>query len=242
MRAFGIALVLAALSPIALASSVTATYDGMSPKAVVSLQLNGVNHTVYGGTSQFEVLSRHDANDAFSPYLAELPEVFTGYCIDFNQRIHFNSTFTWEFAQLAAAPVPGQAMGPTRAGMLSWLHDNASHGVEFQLAVWEILNEDVSVPGSLDIAGGAFRALNPNQYNADLLGKMLGDLNALDWSQLAADPGLVALTSGQTQDFMTFIDLPNPPPPGGEVPEPVTLLGGLIGCGAVGRYLRRRRA
>ncbi len=250
-KALRIASVLLLCTSASLASSVRAKFTGVVNRKAVHLKDGSSSHYVYSGKSKFKVLNKFD-DGTMSSELAAMPAVgdyFYGYCIDFSETINSGWTRTWTLAPLSSAPVPGPAMSARKIGMISFLYDSfAGIGpqAELQLAMWEVLQEDEG--NLLSILNDDFRAPRTGEYNEVIVQTWLGTLNALDdgtFFEQSYQPSenLFALINDGTQDFMIGVPLDNPGPPDDPtIPEPMTMLGGLMGCGAVARYLRRRRS
>jgi hypothetical protein len=249
-KALSIASVLLLCTSASLASSVKARFTGVVDRKAVHLKDGASSHYVYSGKSKFKVLDKID-DGSMSGELAAMPAVgehFYGYCIDFSETINSGWTRTWTLAPLSAAPVPGTPMSARQVGMISYLYDSfAPLGpqAELQLAMWEVLQEDEANP--LSILDHDFRAPRTGEYNEVAVQAWLATLNALDdgtffEQSYQPDQNLFALVHDGTQDFMIGVPLDNPGPPDDPaIPEPMTMLSGLMGCGAVARYLRRRR-
>jgi hypothetical protein len=237
-------LLTAALASSASANSVRAKYLGVSGpnRRIVSFPNVGPSGHYYSGLSTFDRVDGHADNVGLG---LELPDRFIGYCVDIEESIQNGWTRTWSIEDLGSAPNAGSnAMGATKADMLSWLWDHVdpetatAHGA-IQAAIWEIVNEDIASNG-LNIQSGQF-GVN-GLYGSDVslinawFAAMPGDA---DLAGLAEDNGHFAMVNNGTQDFMISIPVQ---PTFQPVPEPLTMISLFGATGSLGVYLRRRRA
>ena len=144
------------------------------------------------------------------------------FCTELAQQT--NNPTTFDFNDVADAPVPGGGMGEYRAGLIQSLYDNhygsafssRTESAAFQLAIWEIVHETgVEEGGSYDlnVAVGDFRVTGGNVQNeqdgfgqsaVSLANTWLSGLSSVDVTTL------VALTNEQYQDQILLIPLPAP--------------------------------
>ncbi|HHH76420.1 MAG TPA: hypothetical protein ENL03_05290 [Phycisphaerae bacterium] len=240
MRIFlSTALAAALLAASASASSIDADFNGVSPKKPVQIQNDGFETWTWAGYGNFSINSRNNDGN-HSDFLTAMNNDFGGYCIDLKQGIYRGNTGTWTLSELDSAPTPGPAMGLDRAKQLAWLFDylEGVKSAEFQLAVWEIVNED---SGTFDLANGTFRASHLSQYDSSQPVGWFAALNSLDPATLPMPENILALTSDTMQDFAVSVDFPPPPPPE-VIPEPITLLCMLAAGGSLAGYIRKRRS
>jgi MYXO-CTERM domain-containing protein len=217
----------------ARAGYVTATFSGVNPGEVVTIN-SPLTGTVSGWAGVYN----------FTNASGDLTGNFSGFCIDIAQAIYTNQTVTFNEAALANAPTPGTAMGPIRANLIAelWANNYAqignsnSNAAAFQLSIWEIINGNLNSNNTLTVSlsngvlsSGTFSAKDSNSAT---LQTAYNWLKALD-GQPPLATNLMALTNSQVQDYVTVA--PTPEPPG-------LVLGGIALAGAaVGAAWRRRR-
>lgn len=213
------ALVAAALVSSAQGSVVTATFNNVSPGTGVNVSSNGGGS--FGGTTAG--VFNWTATGGDSGIVGQ----FTTFCIELTQHISGGNSYTYTLTAPASAPIPGlgfSPMGP-RANLLAELYgrfyptlnlSNASDTAAFQLAVWEISNDNNA---TLDLTTGNFQAQNGGTYFA----------TAQNWlSQLdGTGPTLsiTALSSNTVQD---------------QIYVPAPAAAGLLGFAGLAASRRRR--
>jgi len=111
-------------------------------------------------------------------------------------------------------------IGPTYCDFVRYAPTDAQ-AAAMSLAIWEVIFETTGNP--LNLSAGWFQAGNLT-YKA-LAQSYLDGLANYNGPSAA----LIGLQNDDHQDYITI------------VPEPVTLLGGVLGLGLLGGYLRRRR-
>lgn len=112
---------------------------------------------------------------------------------------------------------------------------DADHSAAEQLAIWEIVNEG---SGVLSLSSGNLFASNISQNAVSIANSYLSNITSGVWS---ADPNLAlaVLNSGNNQTQLVWGA--NATKVLGAVPEPATWAMMLVGFGAIGGALRRRR-
>jgi len=180
----------------------------------------------------------------------ELSNPFDAVCVDLYGLISMRDPQTFTVTYLEEVPQGDGAspMGPVRANNIQelvgryWLSLTTNvRKAAFGAAVWEIVNEDPwerdgTDPKPWDLDSGNFMVTgsSPQWPKARDL--------AESWlASLTGDPAPVqayGLYAPDTQDFAVVV-----PGLGGfiPIPEPVTLLGLVLGVGTLGGYVRRRR-
>lgn len=136
------------------AEAVFVQFNGVSPSRSVSLSRNSG-----GSYSNYTVGRNNLTGNASNP--EGLKGSFVAFCIDINQSISSGNSYTdFVVTPLASAPIPGSAMGATKANSIAELWANEFTGLNtadqyaaFQVAVWEIINDT-----GLSLTGGIFRA------------------------------------------------------------------------------------
>jgi MYXO-CTERM domain-containing protein len=224
-------IALLAAAPVR-ADQVTATFSNVNPGEVVTISSSQppVSGSGWAGVYNFTNASGY------------LTGNYAAFCIDIAQDIYTNQTATFNVQSLGSAPVPGNAMGQLRANLIGelWYNDYAkigssnSNGAAFQLAVWEIINEQTTDKNGnlvLNVSSGSFSATDSDAATLTTANTWLAGLNLAGTGPQATN--LIALTSSQYQDYVTMA--PAPEPPG-------WVLGGMALVGVfVGAAWRRRR-
>lgn len=220
--------------------TVDATFTGVANRKAVRLATDDGDRYVWAGLYKFDKGAiAPDSTDNPAHYL---DDAFGGYCIDLEQVIWQDYTTTWELKPLEQAPVnpTGNVMGSERATLLRRLwgsYFNDPNSAEFQVAVWELLDEDPGNGYGVTTGDGSFYVRTADDVEVDV--SMIND-----WLDAVSDPAysgdeasiMWAMTSMQTQDFAVLIEMGGLPP----IPEPLTLAGLLMGIGGLTHYVRRR--
>jgi hypothetical protein len=208
-------------------------------KRATHLVTPGGSRYVYAGQYWFDRVGlTPDAQENPAWWLGD---EFGGYCIDINQTINWNYQGTWQIEPLDGAPIgpggdAGGAMGAAKAELLKRLWGNYFESgpyAEFQVAVWELLNETT---GTYDVTDGAFYASRSYEVDRTTINAWLDEITADAYDGPVAEL-MYAMTSANTQDFAVLIEMGG----GGHVPEPVTLAGLMLGVGGLVGYIRKRR-
>ncbi len=237
-------LLIAGLATTASANSVRAKYLGVSGpnRRIVSFTNVGPSGHYYSGKATFDRVDGHADNVGLG---LELPDRFIGYCVDIQESIHSGWTRTWSIEDLGSAPNgPADAMGATKADMLSWLWDHVdpetatAHGA-IQAAIWEIINEDIT-SNPLNIRHGQFGVNGLYSSDVSLIDGWFAAMpDAADLVGLAESNGHFAMVNNGTQDFMISIPVQ---PTFQPIPEPLTMISLFGATASLGAYIRRRRA
>jgi len=186
------------------------------------------------------------------------PDYIYAFCIDLRQNIAPPNVNSWYLARDIYAPIPGpygQPMTAAQATLLEKLFGNYYQGAfdgtgsgpgnlsknamieaaAFQVAVWETVWEQAVNP--LEVNGGSDSQgkmyVNKDWLAADRADYMLNNLDSTKRLVLAA------LVDPDHQDQIILL-------PGGSfqpqhTPEPLTLMGLLMGVGGLMHYVRKRR-
>jgi hypothetical protein len=184
------------------------------------------------------------------------PSYMYAFCIDLRQNIAPPDVNSWYLAPDIHAPIPGpwgQPMTPAQATRLEQLFGNYYQGAfdgtgsgpgnlnrnatieaaAFQVAVWETVWEQAGNPPEVnalsDSRGNVY--VNSGWSAADRADYMLNNLDPTKHLALAA------LVDPDHQDQIILL-------PGGSfqhAPEPLTLVGLLMGVGGLMHYARKRR-
>jgi len=202
-------------------------------------------NSVYAGQYEFDL----DADNS-SPLANQLlSNTFYAYCIDLKQNPS-SSSADYEIRPLEATPVGGgiPTMGVAKANDIremfgrvkpQHLTTNTDHEA-FAACIWEIVYEKPGVDYDLDSGwvqiGYQNGYLDTPPTGHDLAEGWLGSLNG---DESMYDDAVFALSNEALQDFTL-----THPGMGGiipVIPEPLTMVGALMGvCGLAG-YLRRRK-
>ncbi len=164
-----------------------------------------------------------------------------GFCIDTIQFVP-DSPVNYEIRPLAEAPRggwPNLEMGQTKATELGKLYvaywgqaGTPDGAAAFAAAAWEIVNEDNF---AYNLGTGDFR-VTPDQGTWDTTANgWLVSLPAL----VETSDALWAFVNLDTQDFAILIPGVDGSQTGTPVPEPLTVLTGLLALGGFGAYIRK---
>lgn len=244
VRAFlagGVALV-AASSALA-ADTMTLDFTGVGAGKNVNFSYDGSAQQVFAGQLKWKVLADTSGNYSVG-------DTIRTFCIDIFQHA---GDGTFELGNVADSPKPGGGMGAAKAAMIEhlyskyyWLVNDSSatnnNAAAFQVAVWEIVNEDINV-NSLSIANGAGKFFVKNSGSNSWGNSDAARLTAQGWLQdvwsafgnntLMEFNGFfraLASNGGQDQIIANLVLVP--------VPAPVMLgAAGLLGLAV----LRKRR-
>ena len=140
--------------------------------------------------------------------------------------------------QVVSAILPGAAF----TGVTLPSTDGVFHGAQLLNSAAAIAPLDVFTHwDSVPTEGIAPTSIAPGDY-ADYVGNLVTLYSQVE---CADDPGggtryTYISTSWAPGDAEIPIDDPEPPPPDDVIPEPVTVLGILLGLGGLGQYIRRR--
>lgn len=219
-------LAVAAAAGTSLADTINATFTGVSPGQSVGIRINGNNENTTAGGFNF-------IRDAANPgTLAGFAPTFQGFCIDLTEFVSNGHDYSWTSRPLANSPTSAAGpMGAARAARLSRLFADRFNGLAtasnqaqayaaFQLAVWEIVNDD-----GLSLDDGPFRVTSAPDGTKALAQSWLGTVNAAGpvWNLVAIDD-----PTGTEHGHQGYVLAPTPG------------AAALLGAGLVGLGRRRR--
>jgi hypothetical protein len=226
------------------ATTVVAKFKGVSPGMNVNIYADKnndpayeLNTTTQAGIYQFDALSSDfDAIEA--------GDTFGTFCIDLQQHVSAGGIYTFTVTDVNNAPSPttyslstiSEAQELDLLKLYAQYYSLATGGLvvdaaAFQAAVWEIVNEHWL---DYDVLDGSFK-VRSDWTPAPLANQWLDSL--ADYTlPPQQQPNLMALLSTCAQDQLILI-----PGGGGDIPEPLTLAGLLMGLGVIGDTVRRRR-
>ena len=233
----------AAVAPAASADVIVTRLDGQD------LGLNATISTNYGSNAYSVDAGLYEWTTRPGTTLPGLSSSFSTVCVDLSQYISTGSTYTYQATAVADMPTVGAAPSLTglRVGLLTDLfskywdkaNDSDKNAAAFQLAVWEIVYEDLSKPAAgLDTDTGKFRANVAGSTADDLADTWLKSLNGSNPGSLGG-LSFVGLVSGTNQDQLTVYKPSVTPPTPTPVPAPAGVVLAAVALGAVG--LRRTR-
>lgn len=198
----------------ASALTIQARLDSISPDVNMNVSSNaGASfQTLRSGVNNFTVLGGDPT---------ELAPTFKAFCIDLQQTINFNTSYSFSKNAVESAPLPGGGMGNAKADLIRELWGRHFTGINsnvkgsaFQIAVWEIVFDT-----GLDLSGGQVRVTG----NASVLAQAQAYMASLTGDSAYFAP-VYALSSGTTQDML--------------VPTPGAIA--LLGLGGLAVARRRR--
>ncbi|WP_428387078.1 hypothetical protein [Mucisphaera sp.] len=243
------AMLLGAGAIAAQAGTIALHRESFSGQAVsISTNSGSSYQSVTGGRFTWSDRAASDTLD-----IADLGAVTTPasdlitFCIEAFETVGSNATYDvvdiWDAPKDNGGTNPSP-MGIARATLLTKLANHAidtfgaaigswttAQIVPFQIAIWEVVNEQVTPLAGVDIDTGNFRVTSGNATwlsDADsLLSAAVGFAGPLDYSL----GGLSSPSGGLTavrQDQMYFMQSPPPPP---IIPTPTAAAAGLLGLG-----------
>jgi hypothetical protein len=162
---------------------------------------------------------------AFNTTAAGFEGGFESWCVDIFQNTYFNQVVTDYQSEASGASLGTKLTSIQRlaAEALGQVHD-AGTSAAFQMAIWEILNEEGS---SFSLSSGNFLAYNASNGNnsVDIADEWLRHLESFSSNEF----NLTTFVSPTRQDLVTFT----------KVPEPATLA--TFGIGLIGLLMARRK-
>lgn len=227
---FGLSM---AMGISASADTINATLNSVTPSQTsVGINLNGHSENAWAGMLQW-----HKNSGSYTGLTGN----FQTFCVEITQNVILGSSYTFNVVSPTLVPNPSlpNGMGVARAARLSELFgeyylladDSNNNAAAFQVAVWEIVNDD-----TLSLGDGAFRLQNP--------GSTIGGI-ANTWLASLDGTGKKATLGGMTdpclQDQVFFISM-DPPTPGPvpSVPVPAAAwTGGALLLGMFGARARK---
>lgn len=228
-------LILAGSVQAGSVGTITAKFDGVTPRKSVHVRY-GDTYWVWAGLHRFTKLAI-DPNDVTNPAFG-LNTTFSGYCIDLVQPIYDGQVWTWDIQPLVESPEPGPNMDPTVVTYLSRLWGGLyEESAEFQVAVWELVNENPANGYNIYAGDHFVPSLYPwEEVDRPAINAMLDTVTDPGYS--GATSNLVwALVHNDAQDIAVLLEAGSQP----AVPEPLTLAGLLMGVGGLVRYGLKRR-
>ncbi|MBL1216823.1 MAG: hypothetical protein D8M59_04940 [Planctomycetes bacterium] len=179
----------------AQADLIEARFDSVSPGRNIEFSTNdghSYQTTVAGNFNWTRLGGDYDGGGAEGQYVT--------YCVDLVQHVSYGAEYEFNVIEPTEAPWPTSGMGDDRADRLAELfgrHWSSGFGQDeaagFQLAVWEIVNDD-----DLDLADGDFRIRDAGSAQdwANLW------LASIDGTGPTADLAVMGSNSRQDQVFM----------------------------------------
>lgn len=240
------AILTVALSAVASADTIEATFNGVTKSTTVKVSTNSGTYgswtSVKTGLSTFTRTGGDFSLDPLAPGASIL-----AFCIQLEQSISTGANVTFDVVELEDGRTPPPAIGATRAAQIDQLFNLAFAGNNgilsstisnvvaqaVQIAIWEIISE---TSGSFGTGTGTTRFKGTNgALDTTLANQVNGYLN-----QISANPtpslSLYAMNNRYKQDFVIQVDTPGDT---GEIPEPGTML--LTATALLGLSLRLRR-
>ena len=179
----------------------------------------------------------------------DLYDTFGTHCIDISDYVR--SSNSWDVCDVQDAPDPttylgGFTISPAQEVALQMLFSrNADVSTDQkaaarQIAVWEVVFEHWN-PYKVTAGDGSFYVTDTASDTAGLADTMLNDLGP--WQVGEIMPQLYAFVDRDPYSYPDEQDQLWLVPGGGQeyIPEPVTMLGLVLGFASVGAYIRRRR-
>jgi hypothetical protein len=200
-----------AMSIPASADTIKATITNVTPSQTLGIVYNGHSENAWAGILQWKL------NEGST---LGLNSNFQTFCVEIAQNVYVNSKYTFNVVSASDTPYPtfSTGMGAARADRLEELFgryydiadDSNNNAAAFQVAVWEIVNDD-----TLSLNAGAFKLSTPSSTIGNLA---QGWLNSINGTGQTAKIG--GLTSASYQDQVYFISMDPTPGPIPSVPVP----------------------
>jgi hypothetical protein len=226
--------VLATLSLSAEATTISATFDSMTPQSGVTVSYPSTTTSTSAGRFNF---TRTGGDHPQTPLPDSPASKFWAFCVELGQTISFGQNVTFDVAPLAMGGSSMGGIGAARADDLRELlgavypdftQTLTNNGyAALQIAIWEITRENAGANG-YDVYSGDVKFSGSNATILNLANVYLANV---DGSGPRAK-GISALVSQSRQDML--VQFP--------VPEPGSLGLALFGIGAMLGARRRATA
>jgi len=235
-------------------STVDLRYVSASPAGIATIRRpwDGTFHTVYAGQYNLQldpsyVRAADPANETNRLYDVANNFMVGTFCADINEDAPAKPAgdfVTYDIIMPGDAPIGDHntAMSTDQANALRRLFANYGSGLDntsataFALCVWEIVFERTDPIYSVSNGDGEFYASAANTNAYDLANFWL---DAVQSSSNVPDIALRVLANDGYQDFAIVVSDVSETPPA--VPEPITMLGLLMGVGGLAGYIRKRK-